>query len=144
MHRLDRALLKAANLAHQVEITIRFDDIDVQGHVNNAAGVVLLQEARVAFNDMVGATSMKGLRRPIVAALHVEYAEEIHYPGSVTVCTGVLRIGRSSVVLGQVASRDGRPCLYGTSALVFVDTAGPVPVGEELRAAYHRFLIQTV
>jgi hypothetical protein len=45
--RIDRARLDAIDFPVKVEVPLRFDDLDRQGQVNNAAAGVILQERRV-------------------------------------------------------------------------------------------------
>ena len=46
MARIDRAALDNANFPAAVTIPTRFADLDLQGHVNNAAVPVILQETK--------------------------------------------------------------------------------------------------
>ena len=141
MGRIDRRRLDAATLPVTFDVPTRFDDVDMQGHVNNAAAVVILQEARANFNVIAGLREhMEGLRM-MVAALSVEYAGENYHPGLVTVSTGVLAMGRTSFTLGQVARQNGRSTLYAQAVMVLADANGPAPIPDILRTAYERFLI---
>ena len=141
MTRIDRRHFDAASFPISFEIATRFDDIDMLGHVNNAAAVVLLQEARAHFNRTAGIARMRGELRPMVVALHVEYAGEMRHPGIVTVDSGVLAIGRTSFTLGQVARMDGRNTLYAQAVMVFADANGAAPIPDALRAAYGGLII---
>ncbi len=141
MVRIDRKRLNAATLPVSFDIPIRFDDLDTQGHVNNVAAVLLLQEARANFNILAGLHELRGTLRVMVAALSAEYAGEMHYPGVVTVHTGVLALGRTSYTLGQAARQNGRSTLYAQAVLVMADADGPAPIPEALRSAYERYLI---
>ena len=60
MNRIDRKRFDAASFPVRFEITTRFDDLDMQGHVNNAAAVVILQEARANFNIVAGMAALRG------------------------------------------------------------------------------------
>jgi acyl-CoA thioester hydrolase len=144
MARIDRKRLDAARFAVSLDVPTRFDDVDMQGHVNNAAAVVILQEARANFNLAAGLRDHLGGLRTMVAALAVEYAGETYHPGIVTVSTGVLAVGRTSFTLGQVARQNGRSTLYAQAVMVIADAKGAVPIPDVLRAAYGRFLIPEV
>ena len=136
MDRIDRKRFDATRFPVRFEIATRFDDIDMLGHVNNAAAVVILQEARAAFNRTAGMAALRGALRPLVAAIHVEYAGEMHHPGLITVESGVLSVGRSSYTLAQVARMDGKTRLYAEAVMVFADADGPAAMPPALRAAY--------
>jgi acyl-CoA thioester hydrolase len=141
MPRLDRARLDAADLRVVTQIPTRYDDLDSLGHVNNAAAAVILQEARVAFHAAVGFVSLPGGLHSIVAALSIEYAGEMHFPEPVEVRSGILQLGRTSYVIGQVAYQGGRPALYAESVMVLTDANGPAPIPDAMRAAYEAHLV---
>ncbi len=141
MARIDRRRLDDTTHSLAFDVPVRFDDIDVQGHVNNAAAVVILQETRADFNLALGLSRLRGELRVMVAALSVEYAAEMHHPGLITVHTGVLAIGRSALTLGQVARQNGRSALYAQAVLVFADETGSAAIPSAARAAYARYQI---
>lgn len=141
MTRIDRQYFDGARFPLRFEVPTRFDDVDMQGHVNNAAAVVILQEARAHLNVTAGIADLRGGLRSMVAALYVEYASEMHHPGVVTVDSGVLEIGRTSFTLGQVARLGGRNRLYARAVVVFADADGAVAIPEPLRAAYAKLMV---
>ena len=141
MARIDRKRLDSARFQVSIEVPIRIDDLDMQGHVNNASAMVLLQEARAAFNRTAGLGALMGDLRAMVAGHTVEYAGEINHPGSVEIRTGVLAVGRTSFTLGQVARQGGLSKLYAQSVMVLTDANGPATIPDALRAAYERFLL---
>ena len=138
MARLDRQRLDAAAFPVTTEIPTRYSDLDTQGHVNNAAATLILQEARGHFDRAAGVDDIRGELKPIVASLFVEYAAEMHFPDPIEVATGVLQLGRTSLVLGQVARQRGRNTLYAETVLVMADADGPTPIPDDMRAAYER------
>ena len=142
MARIDRQRLDSAVFPVTSPIQTRFDDVDVQGHVNNAAAAVILQEARVAMNRTAGFSEVKEGLRPVVASLRIEYVGEMHYHSPVEVSTGLLSIGRTSVVVAQRACQDGRPTLYAETVLVMTTSDGPTAIPPSLRSAYEQVLIR--
>lgn len=142
MARIDRGRLDGAAFPMTMTVPTRFSDVDVQGHVNNAAAAVLLQEARTGLNRQAGFSDLRAGLRPVVAALTIEYAGEMHHPGPVEISTGVLQIGRSSIVVGQLGRQDGRPTLYAETVLVITNGEGPTPIPNDLRAGYQRMMIR--
>lgn len=139
--RIDRRRLDAADGIVLFDVPTRYGDVDMQGHVNNAAAVVILQEARARFNLASGVHELLGGLRMMVAALSVEYAGENHHPGTITVSTGLLAIGRTSFTLGQVARQNGRRTIYSEAVLVLADANGPASIPDALRKAFERFMI---
>ena len=141
MTRIDRDRLSAADFQIKTEIPIRYDDLDTVGHVNNAAAAVILQEARANFHAQAGFVRLPDGLNSIVAAVAIEFAGEMHFPGVVEVKTGVLKVGRTSYTLGQIARQAGQPTLYAETVLVIAGPNGPEPIPDVMRAAYERFLI---
>lgn len=141
MNRIDRARLDRANFPAIIEVETRFDDLDMQGHVNNAAVVVILQEARVKFNRSAGAAMFKGKLRYMVAALHVEYAAEIMHPEPIAVHMGLLAIGRTSFTVAQMIRQNGRSAAYAETVIVIADENGPLALPPELRAGFEKLLL---
>ena len=142
MARIDRSRLDGAALPMRMTVATRFSDMDVLGHVNNAAAAVLLQEARAGLNREAGYTDVRDGLRPVVASLTIEYAGEMHHPTPVVIETGVLSVGRTSLVVGQIGRQDGRITLYAETVLVMTKGKRPTPIPDSLRAAYERVLIR--
>ena len=139
MARLDRALLDAAIFPVNAEVPVRFADTDLQWHVNNVAAAGILQEARVLFNRHAGLVEhLRNGARMMVAAISIEYAGEMLFPGMIEVGTGVRRLGHSSYTLAQVARQDGRATLYAETILVLADSGGPIAVPSALRGELER------
>jgi acyl-CoA thioester hydrolase len=139
--RIERESLDAVDFPFMVEVPVRFDDLDTQGHVNNASAAVILQEGRVAFNQCAALPALAAGLSPAVVALRIEFAAELQYPGMVEVCTGVVAIGRTSFTLVQVGRQDGHGALYAECTVVVSGANGPVPLPEELRAAMERLRV---
>ncbi|GLR68242.1 thioesterase [Acidocella aquatica] len=141
MARIDRPRLDAATFPIVIDIQTRYDDIDMQGHVNNAAAIVILQEARAKFNVTAGLGLLLGDVRAMVAALNVEYAAQMHYPEPVQVHIGVLSLGRTSFTITQVARQNGRSALYAEVVMVIADANGPTALPTEIREAFQRLCL---
>jgi acyl-CoA thioester hydrolase len=137
MARIDRERLKSANLPVVSRISTRFADLDSFNHVNNAAAPVILQEARYDFGMASGMNEIEGARI-LVGALYVDYVGQMFFPGVIEIHSGIVSIGRTSAVLGQVARQEGRPTMYAETVMITVDDDGPKPIPEALRAAYER------
>lgn len=98
-------------------ITVRYNDLDPLGHVNNAAMAVFLEQARCELIT----PRLKAHGRHIdmvLAATHMEYLAELHYPGEVEVGTIATRIGTKSFTLAHGVFQDGQ--CAGTASLTLV------------------------
>jgi acyl-CoA thioester hydrolase len=132
--RIDRISLDKAHFPVTVSISTRFADLDFQGHVNNAAVPVILQEARVDFNKAIDlAGQLHGLRM-MVAGITIEYAAELRHPEQIEIGTGVSKIGRTSFTIQQTARQNGRTVIYAETTLVVADENGAVPLADALRS----------
>src|SRR5215218_5712705 len=85
------------NFVHTVEV--RFRDIDMFDHVNNATYLTYVESARVAYYSHVS-----GLTDPrdfdmTVARAEIDFLKPVFYPATVNVFTRATRIGRSSWTL---------------------------------------------
>lgn len=132
--RLDRAFYESASFPARMTLPVRFDDLDVQSHVNNAAAVAMLQEARIAFHRMMGLPSPDRIRT-VVAAMTVEYVRELNYPGTVDIGTGIVSIGRSSYTFVQILRQDGAMAVCSRTTMVVTSANGASPIPSDLEAA---------
>lgn len=141
MARIDRRRLDGAAFPVTLALQTRFDDVDVQGHVNNVAAAVFLQEARVNLNARARLADLAGGARPVVAAISIEYAGEMHHPEPIEIDSGVLALGRTSVTIGQRARQGGRTTLYAETVLVMAGENGAAAIPDPLRAAYESLML---
>lgn len=117
--------------------TIRYSDLDPNGHVNNGAINMFFEDGRVDFRD----ARMAGLREEILTGFALvkfsaTYHALLHYPGEVEVGTVVTRIGNSSFDLGQGVF-EGENCVATAEVVsVFFDpeTRKSQPLPDDLRA----------
>ena len=101
---------------------IRFADLDPLGHVNNVAYMVYFETGRIAFLEELGTPARDRDQGPVFVLAHVaaDYIEELYYPGTVDIGTGVRHVGSSSFHLGHGIFRDGVCKAVATSVLVQV------------------------
>lgn len=101
-------------------ITVRYNDLDPLGHVNNAAMAIFLEQARCELIT----PKLKAIDRNldmVLAATSLDYRRELHYPGMVEVGTIATRIGTKSFALAHGVFQDGVCAGTGTVALVVFD-----------------------
>ena len=88
--------------------TIRYSDLDPNGHVNNGAINEFFEGGRVCFrNDRMINLGDEILTGFALVKFTVEYLAPLYFPGSVDIGTVVTRIGGSSFSLGQGIFWDG-------------------------------------
>ena len=82
--------------------TIRYSDLDPNGHVNNGAINAFFEDGRVCFrNDRMLKLGDEILTGFALVKFTVEYFAPLYFPGTVDIGTVVTRIGGSSFSLGQ-------------------------------------------
>jgi acyl-CoA thioester hydrolase len=130
---------RLADFAHRTSDSIRFGDLDSQGHVNNSVIATYFESGRVAI------TREQGFMVPdagfSLARLTIDFLRELNWPGRVEIGTRVKRLGRTSLVFDQAVFL-GETCVAVAEAtMVLVDRATrrprpfPDDVAERLRAA---------
>ncbi|MFP6710600.1 MAG: thioesterase family protein [Rhodospirillales bacterium] len=116
--------------------TIRYSDLDPNGHVNNGAINAFFEDGRVQFRGermvSLGEDILAGF---VLVKFSVVYLKALHYPGLVDIGTVVTRVGRSSYVLGQAIFQD--ELCFSTSETITVclneETQKSQPISDDLR-----------
>ncbi len=118
-----------------IPIRLRWNDLDAYGHVNNAAMLVLLEEARI--QAFWGTTELSAVADPstlwLVARQEVEYLAPVPYQGQpLDVQLWLGRLGGASLeVCYEVCSPlDAEPFVQyarAASTIVLVDAASQRP-----------------
>ena len=80
---------------------LRYADTDSQGHVNNANFSTFLETGRVEFLYHPEYPILQDGFSFVIAALHLNFIEEVSWPGRVDIGTAVLKLGNSSITLYQ-------------------------------------------
>lgn len=131
---------------HVIPIKIRFSDLDAMGHVNNAAYLSFLEEARLAYYNQVLKMNTNNLEfDAVVARIEIDYLEQIRLGDRVEVYTRTGKIGNKSSDVEHlivVVEKQGRKIAARASTkLVSFDykTNKTIPVPEEKRLTIERF-----
>lgn len=140
----DPRLARKAAFAFWSREKIRFQDVDRLDHVNNVTFAVYAESGRVEFVAQVTPPAVLG-DGPywVIAELVLRYREQTHYPGEIRIGTGVLRLGRSSVTLGQ-GLFEGDRCVATSEAVVVLvdpDSGRSMALPAAARAALERYAV---
>ena len=140
--RLDPALATAARYRHWINVTMRFRDLDILGHVNNVTIAGWLEDGRVALELPIQPLT-KSYQGPVIvlADLRIQYHEEIHFGADVRVGTRVQRIGTTSVTLGQGVFVGSRCAAVAESVEVLLgaESRRPEPWPGAFRSLFEAF-----
>lgn len=132
-------------MLHHCPIHVRWDDLDAFGHVNNAAYLTFVQEARA---DFTWYSRARQGERPIladmvVARAEVDFIEPIYEGGiEVDIAISVTRLGTSSFELLYVVSRDDTTFakVKTVQVAVSMETKKSRPLNDEEREFLSRYL----
>jgi len=139
----DKRLQDRSIYPHWCTDTVRFSDQDAAGHVNNVAICAYLETARLTFMRDMGMMAPRedGLRG-ISAGMTVSFLAESHWPGTVELGTGVLRIGASSITVASAAFKDDLCIAAAEMTVVRLKGKTPHPLGEGFRAALDKYRLK--
>ena len=125
-------LTNPAAFGHLTSETLRFGDVDANGHINNVAYLVLFENARVTYiAGHVRFMRERGLST-VVAHLDIDFKRQMYFPGTVRAGARLIEVRRSSFVLGQaIFDADGGCAASGHAVIVTYDPASgrgqPIP-----------------
>ena len=133
-------------MKHQFKCQVRWGDLDAFMHVNNAAYLTYIQEARVDFTvySRQRANLQPVLIEMVVAHADIDYINPIYDAGiEIDIAVWVSKIGTSSFVLQYELSKDGE--IYAKAKTVQVtvsmETKTSRPVNEQERVFLSQYLI---
>jgi len=126
-------------------ITVRYRDLDPQGHVNNAVYLTYLESARIGYYQQVGIyrPEQQVLTGLVVVRNEIDYLAPIGLGQKLSVSLRVERLGHKSIAFAfQMASLpDERPLAQGRSVMVAYDNDAQqgVPIPPEWREMILQF-----
>ncbi|MDE7409019.1 MAG: acyl-CoA thioesterase [Muribaculaceae bacterium] len=126
--------LDASAFRHAVPLQLRFNDIDVLGHVNNNAQLALFDVGKTEFyNALRGQLADWSRVEAVIVNINCTFMEQIHFTDPMEVRTRVKKIGDKSFTIQQILRNTdtGRICSMCESVMVSVDyetkTSKPIP-----------------
>jgi len=120
-----------------VEVTVRFSETDMFGHLNNTVPFAYFEYARIEFLKSIGFmnewTSREPELIPVVADLHCDYVKQVFFDEKLRVFVKTARIGKSSLDLHYLAKNENNEtCFTGRGTIVQINkgTGKAVPLTE--------------
>jgi acyl-CoA thioester hydrolase len=120
-----------------LQVQLRFSDLDTQGHVNNAAMMVLFESARMRFMRVAMDKPRPVDWAVLVARVEVDYLAPMMLRSEFVDCdVEVIKVGTTSFTLRQHMRQKGVETATATVTLVRVDPKAhkPQPLSERERA----------
>ncbi len=123
-----------------LEVPLRWGDMDAMAHLNNVMYFRLMEEARIQWFAHLGFPTLPVGEAPILAHAACDFVRAMTYPGVAIVRQIVTRVGRSSVEMSIAIEKQGEPGVTyatGRTVIVWYDYAAgkSAPWPEAVRAA---------
>jgi acyl-CoA thioester hydrolase len=106
---------------HWVQDVIRYSDTDLVGHVNNLAFAAYCETGRTHFMHAFPQPLIGKEAQTVIARLILNFRGEAHWPGTVDIGTGIIKVGNSSMTLGQGLFAEDRCIATSESTIVMID-----------------------
>jgi acyl-CoA thioester hydrolase len=111
-------------LVFELEIPIRWGDMDAMGHVNNTVYFRYMEQARISWFDDLGMQPDPAGQGPVIVNAACTFVRQLEYPGTVLVRHHVGDTGRSSIMTYVDMLRTDDPdrvYAHGSAKVVWVD-----------------------
>lgn len=92
---------------HKLPLQIRFNDIDMMGHVNNAVLMEFFDYGKMKYFDAVGVDVEKENSTIVIVHYEVDFRGQVTLHSNAEVCTKVIRFGEKSLQILQHIVCDG-------------------------------------
>lgn len=109
---------------HKTQVQIRFNDIDMVGHVNNAVYQEFFDRARVDyFYESFGQKINWEKLGLVIASIQIDFYNPVFFEDKIEVLTKTIKIGGKSLVMEQriVKNKNREPIAKGQAVMVCFD-----------------------
>ena len=110
----------SGTLLHNMRFPIRWGELDVLGHVNNAQYLRYFEESRTAWCESIGRPLRNTGEGMILLKASVTYKKPVGYPATVSVELRAGRIGNTSFDLINMLSIEGESGVAASGEFVIV------------------------
>ena len=88
--------LKDFTFTHKLKT--RWRDLDAMGHINHAAYLTFMENARLEFYDSLGFNSRNSgqVNGIILASMNVQYHQQVNHPSNLELGQRIVRVGNKS------------------------------------------------
>lgn len=128
---------------HRMPVQIRFNDIDMFGHLNNSVYLQFMDMGKYAyFRQFMEGTFGSEPTAPVVANINCDFIEPAKIDERLEVLTAITDIADSSMTLDQrIVNAEGRVKCSARTIMVNIDmaTGRPVTVSDTWRSRIDKF-----
>lgn len=126
-------------LVHQMQMPLRWGDMDAMGHINNTLYFRYMEVARLDWIFKVTGSSQLSGQGPIIVNAFANFLRQLEFPGDIRVTMYVANPGRSSVESYHTIERCDEPGVVyaeGGARMVWTDYAAKksAPMPDAFRA----------
>lgn len=129
---------------HRLADNVRFADLDINRHVNNAVYSTYFESSRVLIvQDPANGLIPEGCGWVLVR-LDIHFRAELHWPGTIEIGLGVEKLGRSSVTFAQAVFSEGK-CIASakaTTVMVGAQSRRPTPLPPEVIQNFQKWMMK--
>ena len=121
--------------------TLRFADVDANGHVNNGSFIELLENARVSYMRQIVRSGLPRFR-VVVGRLEIDFKRQMFYPGRATAGARLLEVHERKCVIGHGLFDGEGHCTAVLKAIMVSlneETHRSVPFDPAVRTALEKF-----
>ncbi len=112
-------------LVMEIPMTIRWGDMDVMGHVNNAAYFRYLEAVRIDWMNAIGCPPNPRGEGPVIVNAFCSFFKQLVYPGELAIKLYVSDPGRTTFESWILIERQDQPgvlCAAGGGTTIWVDS----------------------
>ncbi len=136
--------IELSDFSHVTPVQLRFNDIDILGHLNNVVYFSLYDLAKAHYMQTVMKGQMNFQRvESVIANINCSYIKQIKFGEEIEVLTRCIHIGEKSFTLRQCLVETGTREIRSICDTVMVsfdpETARSAPMRPEFRAALEEF-----
>ena len=123
-------------------VSLRFNDQDAQGHVNNAAYLSYTETVRVQFFQRVSAVVNDPTQAFTLGHIAVDYLKELTFPGEIDAGIKLIKLGTKSVttISGMFVGDDCVATATAVNVCFDVNTRQSRVLSDPTRAALEGYL----
>jgi acyl-CoA thioester hydrolase len=123
---------------------VRFADLDPNQHVNNAVYASYFETSRVMLVKEPGHGLIPAGQNWVLVRLDIHYRAELHWPNTIDLGIGVMKLGRTSATFEQVVFSQGRCMASATATTVMVglESREPTPIPPDVIARFQPWLLR--
>jgi acyl-CoA thioester hydrolase len=143
MPKPDPALLDPARYPFSCSVETRFGDLDTNLHINNVALCQMLEEGRVRYHRLAKNSGREMQTAPMVVSLAIEFVGQTYYPDPLEVYVAVGPIGRTSYLLYELVTQQGRAVVFATTTVVCTDNGAKAEIPPRLRESLEAWRLRS-